>query len=105
MEEVDRKHLVLIDMERFIDKYLPIRIQYQISESLNSCLNRTMLYRLKGFELIKYKSLNEAVLEEAGADFKKGMSSTMDKLESMFQGMKSDKRFKRQVRESLKVGM
>ena len=45
-------------MERFIDKYIPIRIQSQISETLGAVLDRKYLNKLENFEKCQYNKLN-----------------------------------------------
>ena len=50
-------------MERFIDLFVPIRIQSQLSETLGAVLTRPFLNKLEAFEQEKYKQLNEEVLK------------------------------------------
>lgn len=51
-------------MERFIDKYIPIRVQQLIGDTLNSIGSRSQLQKLQNFEMEKYKKLNEEVLDD-----------------------------------------
>ena len=50
--------------ERFIDKYIPIKIQTQISETLQSVLGKSYLDKLEQYEFEKYQELNNNVLCE-----------------------------------------
>ena len=51
-------------MEHFIDKYVPIRIQQQLGETLTAVGNTNLIQKLETFEMEKYKSLNEEVLDD-----------------------------------------
>ena len=48
----------------FIDKYVNIRIQTMISDTLNAVSNRRMLNKLETYEVKKFKDLNFVVLDE-----------------------------------------
>lgn len=64
LDSQDENKNKLMTMEHFIDKYVPIRIQQQLGETLQTILGRTMLQKLETFEMSKYKSLNEDVLDD-----------------------------------------
>ena len=51
-------------MEHFIDKYIPIRIQKLIGESINAIASSSQLTRMQNFEMEKYKRLNEDLLND-----------------------------------------
>jgi len=51
-------------MEHFIDKYIPIRVQHLIGETVSSIASQSQLTRLQNFEMEKYKKLNEDVLDD-----------------------------------------
>lgn len=53
-----------MNIEHFMDKYIPIRIQKQISESIKSISGRTQLLKYENFEMEKYKQMNQEVLSE-----------------------------------------
>jgi uncharacterized protein YlxP (DUF503 family) len=62
--DLDKKESKLQTVERFIDRYVPIRIQSQISETLGSILSQNMLAKLEQFEHDKFQQLNEEVLRD-----------------------------------------
>lgn len=64
LDRQDENKNRLTTMEHFIDKYVPIRMQQQIGETLEAVINRTMIVKLESFEMQKYKSLNEDVLDD-----------------------------------------
>lgn len=47
-----------------MDRYIPIRIQKQISESIKSISGRTQLLKYENFEMEKYKIMNQEVLSD-----------------------------------------
>ena len=51
-------------MEHFIDKYIPIRVQQLIGETVVAVANQSQQTRLQNFEMEKYKKLNEDVLDD-----------------------------------------
>ena len=51
-------------MEHFIDKYIPIRVQQLIGETLTAVATQGQLTKLQNFEMEKYKKLNEDVLDD-----------------------------------------
>ena len=58
-------------MEHFIDKYIPIRVQKLIGESIASIGSHSQLQRFQNYEMEKYKKLNLEVLEdETNSDLK-----------------------------------
>ena len=46
-DQIDVQKNKLMTMEHFIDKYIPIRIQQQIGETLNTVGTRTILQKLE----------------------------------------------------------
>ena len=53
-------------MEHFIDKYIPIRVQRLIGDTISAIGSKSQLTRMQNFEMEKYKKLNEEVLEDEG---------------------------------------
>lgn len=51
-------------MERFIDKYVPIRIHLQISDALKNVLPKSQLAKLEDFEMKHVKRMNEELLDD-----------------------------------------
>lgn len=69
-------------MEHFIDKYIPIRIQKLIGESIGAIGSASQLQRFQNFEMEKYKKLNVEVLEdEDNSDLRALMEKVADDLE------------------------
>lgn len=66
--------------ERFIDKYIPIKIQTQISETLYSVLGKSYLDKLEQFEFEKYQELNNNVLCEEQVNVPDEMKAQIDML-------------------------
>jgi hypothetical protein len=56
--------LKIQNLERFIDKYIPIKIQAQMSETLHGIAPKAMLDKLDMFESEKYVELNANVLDD-----------------------------------------
>ena len=50
-----------------MEKYIPIRIQSQISETLGAVLQRSQLNKLENFEMEKFQKLNNAILDDDGS--------------------------------------
>ena len=49
-----------------MEKYVPMRIQSQISETLNSCLDRKGMKFLALYEKQKFEDLHNMILEDEG---------------------------------------
>lgn len=64
-QDLDKKEAKIMTIESFIDRFIPIRIQSQISESLGSCLPRRYLNKFDVFEYEKFKKLNDDVLKNS----------------------------------------
>jgi len=47
-----------------MDRYIPIRIQQQIAESIKAISGRTQLLKYENFEMEKYKVMNQEVLSD-----------------------------------------
>jgi len=77
IDELKNKNMTV---ERFIDKYVPLRVQSMISETLNSTLNSHQLNRLEQFELEKFAELNEDVLSESQTNMPEEMKKLLEKL-------------------------
>lgn len=65
--ELDEKTNQFNTVENFVEKYIPIRIQSQISETLNSVLPRSYLNKLDNYEMEKFNELNMKILEDDGS--------------------------------------
>lgn len=53
-KEIDEKTNQFNTVENFVEKYIPIRIQSQISETLGAILNRAQMNKLENFEMEKF---------------------------------------------------
>ena len=66
-DEVNKDLDVLLNkiktMEHFINKYIPIRIQQLIGQTINAIGSQSQLTRMQNYEMEKYKKLNEDVLD------------------------------------------
>ena len=51
-------------VERYIDKYLPIRIQSQLSEALHSVGSDKMIELLKEYEFTTFAGLNNNIVSD-----------------------------------------
>ena len=51
-------------MEHFIDKYIPIRVQQLISETIAAIASHSQAQRMQNFEMEKFKRLNEDLLKD-----------------------------------------
>ena len=71
--DLDNKTNQFNTVENFVEKYIPIRIQSQISETLASVLSRSQLNKLENFEMEKFKSLNLVILDDDGSSNLKEM--------------------------------
>jgi hypothetical protein len=82
-KEMDANTVKILNMEHFIDKYVPIRIQKQVGETLQAIGNASMLKRLENFEMEKFKLLNEDVLNDSDhpSDLKERAKQIQDELE------------------------
>ncbi|CDW88205.1 UNKNOWN [Stylonychia lemnae] len=65
--ELDEKTNQFNTVENFVEKYIPIRIQSQISETLACILNRSQMNKLENFEMEKFQQLNLVILEDDGS--------------------------------------
>lgn len=67
-DEVNKDLDVLLNkiktMEHFINKYIPIRIQQLIGQTINAIGSQSQLTRMQNYEMEKYKKLNEDVLDD-----------------------------------------
>ena len=52
-------------MEEYVDKYVPILSQSQISETLGAVLDRKILNKLELYEEFKFKELHNNILNES----------------------------------------
>lgn len=94
-QEMDANTVKILNMEHFIDKYVPIRIQKQVGETLQAIGNAAMLKKLENFEMEKFKLLNEDVLNDSDhpSDLKERAKQIQDELE------KAINEFKRLARQ------
>ena len=69
--------------ESYLEKYLPIFIQCQVSETLHHCLNSSNKSRLHVYEDKKFKEMNNNVLHDDGnPDLQKKIQSMQTLLET-----------------------
>ncbi len=82
-------------MERFIDKYVPIRIHLQISEALKNVLPRAQLAKLETFEMQHVKRMNEDLLDDEQdkqlIDICKNLMKELDQLIDKYKKMAKSK--------------
>lgn len=65
--ELDEKTNQFNTVENFVEKFIPIRIQSQISETLASFLTRSQMNKLENFEMEKFNELNLRILDDDGS--------------------------------------
>ena len=65
-EQTDKQRNHSFTLENFMEKYVPMRIQSQISETLNSCLDRKGMKFLALYEKQKFEDLHNMILEDEG---------------------------------------
>ena len=65
-EQTDKHRNHSLTLENFMEKYVPMRIQSQISETLNSCLDRKSMKFLAQYERQKFEDLHNMILEDEG---------------------------------------
>ena len=53
-------------LENFIEKYIPLRMQNQISETLDFILQQKDKNKLREFEEKKFLQLREVIIEDKG---------------------------------------
>ena len=64
---IEDVHWNLRSTDNFIEKYLPIKVQTAISETLLSVINnRKILGRLLNYDIKKYWSLHDVILSDTG---------------------------------------
>ena len=51
-------------MEHFIDKYIPIRVQHLIGQTITAIASQSQMQRMQNYEMEKYKRLNEDLLND-----------------------------------------
>ena len=84
-KQVDSLHIKIGVQEKYVDSYIPIRTQYQISETLQVCLPRVYLDRLDNFEIGKYRELNENLLSIEHTNIQDTMAQTLDRLKNLLE--------------------
>jgi hypothetical protein len=89
-DEMDANTVKILNMEHFIDKYVPIRIQKQVGETLQAIATASMLKKLENFEMEKFKNLNEDVLNDSDhpLDLKERAKQIQDELEKVIMEFK-----------------
>ena len=64
--KIENFELQIRTSENYLEKYLPLYTQSQISEALHSCLSTTNKRRLILFEERKFRDLNNDILQDDG---------------------------------------
>lgn len=59
-------HNHTLTIENFLEKYLPIKVQSQISETLKAIGDKKSRRNLDQYESVKYEELHTAILEDTG---------------------------------------
>lgn len=62
--ENNTNHFAMV--ENFIEKYIPVRIQSQISESLHKVLPERECKQLQKYERIRFRDLHATILDDDG---------------------------------------
>lgn len=58
-------------IEHFMDRYIPITIQKLIAENMHAVLNSAQMSKFETFQILKYRFINEMLLEaEQDVDLK-----------------------------------
>lgn len=63
-ENLDKKENEIKIMQNFVDKYVPIRIQQQIGQTLKYVGTHGMQQKLENHEMERFKTLNEDLLDD-----------------------------------------
>ena len=53
-------------VENFVEKYIPVRIQSQISQTLQQCLPYKEVQQLAEYERAKFKEMHQSILDDDG---------------------------------------
>lgn len=82
IEDVEAKER---SIENYVEKYIPIFIQAQISDTLHNCLPSKSQKKLSMYEDRRFKELNADVLNDEGeSQFEKRKQGVYDLLEQVF---------------------
>ena len=78
-QELDEKTNQFNTVENFVEKYIPLRIQSQISETLGAVLQSSLLNKLENYEMEKFAQLNQIILQDDGNGNLKRMMTQLKK--------------------------
>ena len=82
--DLDTKAGSLQVIERFVDVYVPIRMQQQIGETLKAVLPDNLVKKLESVEIEKFKKLNmETLTVESNSNLKKLSQNTANELNAL----------------------
>jgi hypothetical protein len=85
-KDIEYQHNQCLTIENFMEKYIPIKVQTQISETLKAVLDKKSLKYLDLFETQKFEHLHSAILDDDGnpaiADQVKKLSEAIESLSS-----------------------
>ena len=62
--ETHENHFAMV--ENFVEKYVPVRIQSQISETLHAIMPDQYVEPLDDFERGKFRDMHDAILDDDG---------------------------------------
>jgi len=77
---LDDKENTIMNTERYVDVYMPIKMQIIMSETLGSVFSRQQLQRLDAFENEKFKQLNDNLLDAETVTLETNMKKLSRKL-------------------------
>ena len=66
-QKLDETRIQCTTLDRFVDRYLPVRIQSQMGQTLHSILGVNSKHRLQLYEITAFQKLNNAVLGDQKA--------------------------------------
>lgn len=64
MEQLDECRVKCITLDRFVDRYMPVRIQTQICDTLHKVLSASSKNRLQKYEIVTFRKLNNEILAD-----------------------------------------
>lgn len=68
---LDETRVQCTQLDRFVDRYLPVRVQTQICQTLHNTMGINSRHRLQSYEIDCFKKLNNAVLGDQGVEYQK----------------------------------
>ena len=70
MKEINQEHGVLTDqqlsLESYVEKYLPLRLQHQMAESVMDCFNKKDRLKFKEYNDTMAEALRDEIIKDCG---------------------------------------